>query len=81
MIQKYPIYSVILRICDSQVSINGSINSKYSLAIIKSYNPDLLISIAGNQIFKQPLIELATKGCLNLHTALLPKYCGLMPSF
>jgi methionyl-tRNA formyltransferase len=63
------------------ISINGSINSKYSLAIIKSYNPDLLISIAGNQIFKQPLIDLAPKGCLNLHTALLPKYRGLMPSF
>ena len=48
---------------------------------IKSYEPDLLISIAGNQIFKQPLIDLAPKGCLNLHTALLPKYRGLMPSF
>jgi methionyl-tRNA formyltransferase len=63
------------------ISINSSINSKRSLAIIKSYNPDLLISIAGNQIFKQPLIDLASKGCINLHTALLPKYRGLMPSF
>ena len=41
----------------------------------------MLISIAGNQIFKLPLINLAPKGCLNLHTALLPKYRGLMPSF
>lgn len=51
------------------------------MEIINSYKPDLLISIAGNQIFKQPLIDLAPKGCLNLHTALLPKYRGLMPSF
>jgi methionyl-tRNA formyltransferase len=63
------------------IQIKGSINSDLSLAIIKSYNPDLLISIAGNQIFKKPLINLAPKGCLNLHTALLPKYRGLMPSF
>jgi methionyl-tRNA formyltransferase len=63
------------------LSIKENINSKQSLETIKSYNPDLLISIAGNQIFKQPLINLATKGCLNLHTALLPKYRGLMPSF
>jgi methionyl-tRNA formyltransferase len=63
------------------VRLGGSINSQKSLAIIKGYNPDLLISIAGNQIFKQPLIDLAPKGCLNLHTALLPKYRGLMPSF
>ena len=44
-------------------------------------NPDILISIAGNEIFKKPLIDLAPEGCLNLHTALLPKYRGLMPSF
>lgn len=63
------------------VRLTESINSQESLIIIKGYKPDLLISIAGNQIFKQPLIDLAPKGCLNLHTALLPKYRGLMPSF
>ena len=39
------------------------------------------MSVAGNQIFRKPLIELAPKGCLNLHSALLPKYRGLMPTF
>jgi methionyl-tRNA formyltransferase len=63
------------------IRLTGNINSRESLSIIGSYAPDLLISIAGNQIFKQPLIDLAPKGCLNLHTALLPKYRGLMPSF
>jgi methionyl-tRNA formyltransferase len=63
------------------VRLRGSINSEQSLKTIKTYNPDLLISIAGNQVFKQPLIDLAPKCCLNLHTALLPKYRGLMPSF
>lgn len=64
-----------------EVRLNKSVNHKDSLEIIKSYTPDLLISIAGNQIFKKQLIQLAPKGCLNLHTALLPKYRGLMPSF
>jgi methionyl-tRNA formyltransferase len=63
------------------IYLKGNINSEKSLEIIRSYKPDLLISIAGNQIFKRPLIDLAPKGCLNLHTALLPKYRGLMPSF
>jgi methionyl-tRNA formyltransferase len=63
------------------LNLSNSINHKDSLAKIRSYKPDLLISIAGNEIFKQPLINLAPKGCLNLHTALLPKYRGLMPSF
>lgn len=63
------------------IELGKGVNHPESLKIIKSYEPDLLISIAGNQIFKQPLIDLAAKGCLNLHTALLPKYRGLMPSF
>ncbi len=63
------------------IDISGSLNSEKSLEKIKSYNPDLLISILGNQIFKKDLISLPKKGCLNLHTALLPKYRGLMPTF
>ena len=39
------------------------------------------MSILGNQIFKTPIINLAPKGCINLHTALLPIYRGLMPTF
>ena len=30
---------------------------------------------------KKQIFNLAPKGCLNLHTALLPKYRGLMPTF
>nr|WP_321415320.1 formyltransferase family protein [uncultured Allomuricauda sp.] len=65
----------------AEVRLQKGVNHKDSLKKIKSYSPDLLISIAGNQIFKKELLELAPKGCLNLHTALLPKYRGLMPSF
>lgn len=63
------------------VHLENGINHAKSIEVIKSYNPDLLVSIAGNQIFKKPIINLAKKGCINLHTALLPKYRGLMPSF
>lgn len=64
-----------------ELVITGSLNSKESLDTLRSLGPDLLISIAGNEIFRKPLIDLAPRGCLNLHTALLPKYRGLMPSF
>lgn len=63
------------------IRLESNINSDDSISKIKKYNPDLLISILGNQIFKDPIINLAPKGCLNLHTALLPKYRGLMPTF
>lgn len=63
------------------IALEGSINSKKNLEILESYKPDLLISVLGNQIFKKSLIDLAPKGCINLHSALLPKYRGLMPTF
>lgn len=63
------------------IELSGSVNHPNSLLQIKDYKPDLLVSILGNEIFKKQLIDLAPKGCLNLHTALLPKYRGLMPTF
>ncbi|TPV35979.1 formyl transferase [Paucihalobacter ruber] len=65
----------------SEISLDKHINHQDSIEKIKSFKPDLLISILGNQIFKNQIINLAPKGCLNLHTALLPKYRGLMPTF
>jgi methionyl-tRNA formyltransferase len=64
-----------------KIELTGSINSEINLQTLRDYSPDLIISILGNQIFKQNLINLPTKGSINLHTALLPKYRGLMPSF
>jgi len=58
-----------------------SINDQSSLHTISGTRPDLIISIAGSEIFKRKLIDVPTYGCLNIHTSLLPKYRGLMPSF
>ncbi|MFH1311831.1 MAG: formyltransferase family protein [Candidatus Eisenbacteria bacterium] len=63
------------------IKIATNINSKSSIRLLGIHEPDLLISIQANVIFKKPLIELAPRGCLNLHTGLLPKYRGLMPTF
>lgn len=57
------------------------INSEESLTEIRSFAPDIIISLASNQIFKRPLLDLPRLACLNLHTAMLPKYRGLMPLF
>lgn len=65
----------------AEIILDKPINNVVSVEKIKTYKPDLLVSILGNQIFKEPIINLAPKGCINLHTALLPKYRGLMPSF
>ena len=63
------------------VKLANRVNHPESLEIIQNFKPDLLVSLAGNEIFKQPLFESAKYGVINLHSALLPKYRGLMPSF
>ena len=63
------------------VELTGDVNSEESLAVLRSYEPDLFVSIAGNQIFKPKLFTLPKYGTINLHTALLPKCRGLLPSF
>ena len=63
------------------LKVTGSINDKMNLKSIAHYKPDVLVSIGASQIFKLDLISLPPLGCLNLHTGLLPKYRGLMPTF
>ena len=56
-----------------------SINHEESIQKIRDMQPDVLVSILGNEIFRAPLLKVAP--CLNLHTAPLPRYRGLMPTF
>jgi len=63
------------------IRLNKSVNHQESVSIISTCNPDVLVSIAGNEIFRRPVLEIAPHGCLNLHTSKLPKYRGLMPTF
>jgi methionyl-tRNA formyltransferase len=43
--------------------------------------PDLLVSIAASQVLKQRVLDVPPLGCINLHSAPLPKYQGMMPNF
>ena len=63
------------------ILLNKSINYKLSLDKIKSYKPNLIISILGNEIFKSEILNIPTFGCINLHSSLLPNFKGVMPSF
>jgi len=57
------------------------VNSPETRQLLKDWGAELIISISCPQIFKKDLIQLAPKGCLNLHGSLLPDYRGVMPSF
>ncbi len=43
--------------------------------------PDLIVSIAASQIFGRALLDTPRLGCINLHSAPLPRYQGMMPNF
>ena len=43
--------------------------------------PDLVVSVAASQIFKKGVLAIPPLGCINLHSAPLPRYQGMMPNF
>jgi methionyl-tRNA formyltransferase len=43
--------------------------------------PDLLVSIAASQVLRQRVLDVPALGCINLHSAPLPRYQGMMPTF
>ena len=59
----------------------GNINSPEFLKEIEGMDIDLIVSVAASQIFKERLINLPKKGCINVHNSKLPKYRGMLPNF
>jgi methionyl-tRNA formyltransferase len=57
------------------------VNAPDFIATLGSMDPDLVISVSCPQIFHRPLLDLPRLGCLNVHSALLPKYRGMLPTF
>lgn len=57
------------------------VNAPDFIATLRSMDPDLVISVSCPQIFRRTLLELPRLGCLNVHSALLPKYRGMLPTF
>jgi len=57
----------------------SNVNESSVLAQIQALNPDLFLVAAFGQIFKEPLLAIPKRYCLNVHTSLLPKYRGAAP--
>lgn len=63
------------------VSVVGSINEEPNISVLEGERFDVLISIAGSQIFRDRALKAASRYFLNVHNAMLPKCRGLMPVF
>src|SRR5690242_10454986 len=61
---------------------SGDINDQESVAKLRSWNPDLIISTNFSHYIGKTVREsVAPYGCWNLHKSLLPRYRGMAPSF
>lgn len=50
-----------------------------SLAQLQAWAPDLIVVAAYGQILRPPVLDLPTRGCLNVHASLLPRWRGAAP--
>ena len=55
------------------------VNQPEALNAVRALEPDALVIAAYGQILKQPLLEIPSRGTLNVHASLLPKYRGASP--
>ena len=55
------------------------VSSSESVGFLAGLQPDLFVVVAFGEIVKQNLLDLPVRGCINLHTSLLPRYRGAAP--
>ncbi|MFI5334349.1 MAG: methionyl-tRNA formyltransferase [Chlamydiales bacterium] len=46
---------------------------------VKAFAPDLFVVVAYGEILKKNLLQIPTRGAINIHASLLPKYRGAAP--
>jgi methionyl-tRNA formyltransferase len=46
---------------------------------IRALDPDLIVVVAFGQILPKSLLDIPTRGCINVHASLLPRYRGAAP--
>lgn len=50
-----------------------------SIDLINSLQPDLIVVVAYGKILPESILNIPSKGCINVHGSLLPKYRGAAP--
>ena len=74
-----PVVKVSAESLNLEIFQPQDVNSKSSLDLIKSWNPDLITVAAFGQILSPTLLALPPFGCLNVHASLLPRWRGASP--
>jgi methionyl-tRNA formyltransferase len=58
-----------------------SVNDPDYVRRVRELAPDVIVSVAAPEIFKDELLGSAAIGCVNIHSGRLPTYRGMMPVF
>jgi methionyl-tRNA formyltransferase len=58
-----------------------SVNTDEFVAMLEREEIDVVLSVSAPEIFDERVLSAPNWGCLNVHTAELPKYRGMLPTF
>jgi methionyl-tRNA formyltransferase len=59
----------------------SSVNDAAFVSRIRALQPDVVVSVAAPEIFRDEILSSARLGCINIHSGELPAYRGMMPTF
>ncbi len=57
----------------------ASLRNRESQELIKALNPEIIIVVAYGKILPKSILDIPSKGCVNVHGSLLPRYRGAAP--
>ena len=63
------------------VTRRDSVNAEEFVSQVEHGGIDVILSASAPEIFDSEVLTAPTWGCLNVHTAELPKYRGMLPTF
>lgn len=71
---------LVTEYCDRNNIKNIRFDKKVDAQLVKSFSPDLIFSIYYRNLLKQDVLDIPRLGCINVHSAALPKGRGPAPT-
>jgi methionyl-tRNA formyltransferase len=65
--------------CDIPVYQPEKIKNSPEVQVLKDLNPDIIVVVAYGQLLNQEILDIPSKGCINVHASLLPRLRGAAP--
>ena len=60
-------------------NVAEDVNHEDFIEYLRTLSPELIVTVHFERLLKPELIDIAPKGCINIHPSLLPLYKGLAP--